>query len=160
MHLSIFEPNKAVMNRAFTSLNTLQSFWNNAVTRSMMALVIMLVVGSMSGMAQNAALTEISGSIKSGNAKALSSHFDATVEVTILDTEGSYSRSQAELVVRNFFTKNEPRNFRIIHKGESGGNSKYAIGKLETSNGTFRTYIYVKNKEGKLMVQQLRFESE
>ena len=114
----------------------------------------------LAGFSQSAELGQIATAIQGGNAKTLSTHFDNSVEVTILDQEGTYSRSQAEVIVRNFFDKYGVKGFRIIHKGESGGNSKYAIGKLESNRGTFRTYIYVKKKGDQLLIQQLRFEEE
>jgi hypothetical protein len=119
-----------------------------------------LLVPSLSASAQGAELGQIATAIKAGNAKTLAGHFDSSLEVTILDQEGSYSSSQAEAVVKNFFSKNTPSDFQIIHKGDSGGNSRYAIGKLQTSNGTFRTYIYVKQKGQQMLIQQLRFERE
>ena len=123
-------------------------------------LSLMLLSVSFTTKAQSAELGQIASAIKAGNAKGLATFFDTSLEVTILTQEGSYSNSQAEAVVKNFFTKNVPSDFQIIHKGDSGGNSKYAIGKLQTSNGTFRTYIYVKQKGDKQLIQQLRFERE
>ncbi len=123
-------------------------------------LAISLLVFSTFSQAQTAELGQIAAAIKAGNAKALSAHFDNTLEITILTQEGSYSNSQAEGVIKNFFSKNVPSDFQIIHKGDSGGNSKYAIGKLQTANGTFRTYIYVKQKGSQMLIQQLRFERE
>jgi hypothetical protein len=125
-----------------------------------LTLVLTLFAAPFTGQAQQAELGQIAAAIKSGNAKALAEHFDANLEITILTQEGSYSSSQAEAVVKNFFAKNVPSDFQIIHKGDSGGNSKYAIGKLQTSNGTFRTYIYVKQKGTEQLIQQLRFERE
>ena len=125
-----------------------------------LTLVFALLAAPLTGQAQQAELGQIAAAIKAGNAKALAAHFDANLEITILTQEGSYSNSQAEAVVKNFFTKNVPSDFQIIHKGDSGGNSKYAIGKLQTSNGTFRTYIYVKQKGTEQLIQQLRFERE
>ena len=123
-------------------------------------LSLMLLSVSFTTKAQSAEFGQIASAIKAGNAKGLAAFFDTSLEVTILTQEGSYSNSQAEAVVKNFFTKNVPSDFQIIHKGDSGGNSKYAIGKLQTSNGTFRTYIYVKQKGDKQLIQQLRFERE
>ncbi len=109
---------------------------------------------------QAATLQSVAKAIQSGNARALAAYFDQSVDVTILNKEGSYSKAQAEGVIKDFFAKNRPSGFQIIHKGESGGNAKYAIGKLTTPNGTFRTYIYVKERGDGLLIQQLRFESD
>lgn len=101
--------------------------------------------------------SQIGDALKSGNATNLAKYFDGNVEVTILNTEAVYSKSQAEMVVKNFFTSNRPSNYKMVHNGDSGG-AKYQIGELSTSSGTYRTYVYAKNKNGTLLIQEIRFE--
>lgn len=96
--------------------------------------------------------------IKSGNSKELAKYFDANIELVILDKEDVYSRTQAELILKDFFSKHKPTNFSIIHRGGEG--AKYAIGNLYTSNGTFRVYILLKTKNEKLYIHSLRIEEE
>ena len=101
--------------------------------------------------------TEIINAIKTGNASGISKFFDNTVEITFPGKSNSYSKSQAELVLRDFFSKNPAKSFQIIHKSENE-DSQYCIGNLETTTGTFRTTIYLKQKGEKQVVQELRFE--
>lgn len=101
--------------------------------------------------------TEIINAIKTGNASEVSRFFDNTVEITLPGKSNSYSKSQAELVLRDFFSKNPTKNFQIIHKSENEG-SQYCIGNLETINGIFRTTIYLKQKGERQVLQELRFE--
>ncbi|MEO8567549.1 MAG: DUF4783 domain-containing protein [Ginsengibacter sp.] len=101
--------------------------------------------------------SEIINAIKSGNASEISKFFDNTVEITFPGKSNSYSKSQAELVLRDFFSKNPAKNFKIIHKSDNEG-SQYCIGNLETINGTFRTTIYLRQKGENQVIQELRFE--
>ncbi len=101
--------------------------------------------------------TEIINAIQSGNASEASKFFDNTVEITLPGKSNSYSKSQAELVLHDFFSNNQIKNFQVIHKSDNGG-SQYCIGNLNTSSGIFRTTIYMKQKGDKLVVQELRFE--
>ena len=81
--------------------------------------------------------------------------------MTILEQENVYSKAQAELVVKDFFEKNRPKTFTIIHKGSSPEKTQYAIGNLVTANGrTFRVSFYIKNTQGKNLLQELRIETE
>ncbi|MEZ5014005.1 MAG: DUF4783 domain-containing protein [Chitinophagales bacterium] len=106
-------------------------------------------------------LDKIATAIQSGDSKALSAYFDNTVEVKILNKEGAYSKSQAEAVVKDFFTKNPPKSFKVLHQGPSGGNNaQYAIGSLQTDKGKFRTYVYMKKVGEKFLIQELNFENE
>ena len=95
--------------------------------------------------------------IKNGDANQISRYFDKTVEITLPDKSNSYSKSQAELVLRDFFSTNIVKDFLIIHKGDNSG-SEYCIGTLETKNGSFRTTIFLKQKDNKQLLQELHFE--
>ncbi len=95
--------------------------------------------------------------IKSGNSAEVSKYFDNTVEITLPEKSNSYSKSQAELVLRDFFATHGVKDFEILHKSDTPG-SQYCIGNLQTNNGTFRTTIFMKQKGDKELVQELRFE--
>ncbi len=101
--------------------------------------------------------TEVVSAIKSGSAAEVSKFFDNTVEITLPGKSNSYSKSQAELVLHDFFASNHIKDFQIIHKSDNAG-SQYCIGNLNTSTGVFRTTIFMKQKGDKLVVQELRFE--
>jgi len=38
--------------------------------------------------------------------------------------------------------------------------SKYSIGTLETSSGSYRTYYYLKNNSGTFLIKELRIEKD
>jgi len=100
---------------------------------------------------------EVIKAIKSGDAAHVSAFFDNTVEITLPDKSNSYSKNQAELVLRDFFAANTVKDFEILHKSGTSG-SQYCIGNLKTSNGIFRTTIFMKQKGDKELLQELRFE--
>lgn len=101
--------------------------------------------------------TEILDAFKKGDAAEVAKFFDNSVEITLSEKSNSYSKSQAELVLREFFNSNTVKDFEIIHKSESVG-SQYCIGNLKTSNGQYRVTIYMKQKGNKQVVQEIRFE--
>ena len=101
--------------------------------------------------------TEVVKAIKSGNSAEVSKYFDNTVEITLPEKSNSYSKSQAELVLHDFFASNGVKDFEVLHKSDHPG-SQYCIGNLQTNNGTFRTTIFMKQKGDKELVQELRFE--
>jgi hypothetical protein len=101
-------------------------------------------------------LTNIINAMKSGNATEVAKYFDETVEITFADKSNSYSKQKAEQVLRDFFTENSVSGFDVIHQSKND-DSQYCIGNLITKNGTFRTMIYVKQKNQKQVIQELRF---
>jgi hypothetical protein len=104
---------------------------------------------------------EIYSAIKAGNAKVLAKYFDTNVELVILDKEGVYSKTQAELILRDFFSKNTPSNLIKRHEGKSGKEaSKYVICTLSTSKGQYRIYFVMKNNGSEFTIHQFRIEND
>lgn len=104
-------------------------------------------------------IDEVITAMKAGNAADIARFFDNTVEINMPDKSNSYSKSQAELVLKDFFNSNTVKTFEVIHKGENSG-SQYCIGTLITKGGSFRTTIFMKQKGDKQVLQGITFESK
>lgn len=107
--------------------------------------------------AQDTELDQISKIIRSGNAKDLVRKFSKSVELNLNGEEASYSRAQAEAVLKDFFDKLPPKEFKVNHKGSSKGGLPYAIGEYKNSAGTYRVWIRLKNEAGKNLVYEMSF---
>ncbi len=104
-------------------------------------------------------IEDIISALKAGNSSQIAKYFDNTVEITLPDKSNSYSRSQGEMILKDFFSNTQVKNFEVMHKGENAG-SQYCIGTLVTSTGSFRTTVFMKQKGDKQTVQEIRFESK
>jgi len=102
-------------------------------------------------------IDEVIAAMKTGNATEIAHFFDNTVEINTPDKTSSYSKSQAELVLKDFFSTNIIKGFTLDHKGENSG-SQYCIGTLVTKNGTFRTTVFMKLKGDRQVLQTITFE--
>lgn len=123
--------------------------------------VFLMITFAFHAEAQRDIYSDISDAVRSGDARSVSRFFGSTVDMTILRQEEVYSKAQAEQVLRDFFSKNPPRQFSLIHKGVSKEGAKYAIGTLVTTQGVqYRTYFFVKQMSGGEMIQELRFETQ
>jgi len=101
----------------------------------------------------------IADAIKKGNAKDLAVYFDSNIELTLIDKDGTYSKSQAEIILKDFFAKNPPNDFSINHNGASKDLSQFYIGSYKTSNKqNFRIYYLIKSVSGKMLIQQLQIQ--
>ena len=123
-------------------------------------LIFLILIFSLSVMSQEAAQAsgKIASAIKTGNAKELSAFFNANIELTVLETDGTYSKSQAEIILKDFFVKNPPQDFTINHNGASKDMSQYYIGSYKTKQQTFRIYFLLKPGTEKMLIQQLQIE--
>lgn len=95
--------------------------------------------------------------LRSGNAAKLASYFDNTVDLTLPSKTSSYSKTQAQVILKDFFDNNKVTGFKVIHQGESNG-SKYCIGTLSTTGGNYRTTFYLRSKTSGDALQEIRFE--
>ncbi|HOY31976.1 MAG TPA: DUF4783 domain-containing protein [Bacteroidales bacterium] len=104
--------------------------------------------------------TSIAAAIKDGDSKKLASYFNSSIDLTVPGTEGTYSKSQAEMIVKDFFTKFPPVTFKINQQGSSTEGSQFAVGILATKSGVFRTYFLIKKVNNLPLIHQLQFEEE
>lgn len=107
---------------------------------------------------QRSSIDEVIGALRSGNSTQVSSFFDDNVELTLPDKNDSYSKAQAQLIIKDFFTNNGVKGFELKHKGDSPG-GHFCIGTLQTNAGNFRTNVFMKIKNGKEYVKEIRFQS-
>jgi hypothetical protein len=117
-----------------------------------------ILAGLLCSFKPYAGIDEVIAAMKAGNSGQVAKYFDTNVEISMPDKSNSYSKSQAELILKDFFVSNPVKGFEIIHKGENAG-SQYCIGTLQTRNGTYRTTIFMKQKTDGQVLQELRFEN-
>ena len=120
--------------------------------------VLPVLIVFLSSFITNAGIDEVVAAMKAGNSMMVAKYFDNVVDISMPDKSNSYSKSQAEMVIKDFFISNPVKSFEIIHKGENAG-SQFCIGTLQTKNGTFRTTIFMKKKGDIQVLQELRFEN-
>ena len=94
---------------------------------------------------------------KAGNSKELGKYLNASIELAILENGDVYSKTQAEILLKDFFQKHNPTNFIVLHEGGKEG-SRYAIGTLSTNKGDFRVTFLLKTQDGNSVIHQLRIE--
>jgi hypothetical protein len=99
--------------------------------------------------------------LKAGNSKDLSRFFNDMVDVTFDGERGSYSKVQAEFVLKDFFRRNSPVDFEYIHQGSSKDGLKYAIGRYTSQDHSFRVVVYIKQAKGNgYLVDLIDFSKE
>ncbi len=103
-------------------------------------------------------LQEVVQYIRGGNVTGMAKYLDKFVVITINNNQASYSSSQAEIVLKDFFNKNVVKSFEVAQGGNSGTTAQYAIGDLQTSSGLYQLYVVIKMHNNIFMIRELRFE--
>ena len=105
-----------------------------------------------------AGLDEVINALKTGNAQEFSKYIDDNIEISLPDKSDNYSRAQAVMVLKDFFNNNGVSGFEVQFKGENGG-SQFCVGRLNTKSGNYRTTVFMKTKQGRQLVKEIRFQA-
>lgn len=126
--------------------------------KSVFVLFVMLWLSTIPSISFGQISNQIVSGLKAGDAKMVASHFNENIELVVIDKELVCSQAQGEQILKDFFTRNKPTDFKITHQGSD--DSPYAIGKMQTVNGNFRIYITLKSKGGKSQIVLLRIDKD
>jgi len=121
---------------------------------------LLLLVGFLrteSANAQTEVPGEIKAAIRTGSSRDLARFFNNTVEIGLDGEKSSYSKTQAEFVLKNFFTKNTPAGFEFDHQGSSAQGQRYAIGTYNSKTGPYRVFVVVKQANGSYLIDTIDF---
>ena len=100
----------------------------------------------------------VESAFKSGNAKDLVSIGKEKILINVDGTEGVYSKSQATLVLKKFFTKYPVKSFSYIHKGGGSSEGSFAIGTYTSGSSEFRVTVHFKKIKGNFKIESLAIE--
>jgi len=100
----------------------------------------------------------VNAAIQRGNAKILANYFNTTIQLFVPGKNGTFGKSQAEFIMKDFFSQYPPSSFTINNQGSSSSTSSYYIGTYVSGKKSFRTYYTIKKISGKEVIHVLKFE--
>jgi len=109
---------------------------------------------------ENNIIDNVVKAIKTMDADKLASYFCTTVDLEAGESDGSYSKTQAEIIFRKFFKDYPLTSFSLNHQGSSNDGSQYFIGTYKTTTSDYRVYVLMKSVEGQMRIQQIQFEED
>ena len=110
--------------------------------------------------AQSEVINNVRAALKAGSSKEIVKSFNTMVELNFEGEKSNYSKSQSELVLKEFFKKYPPTDFQYIHQGASKQGLTYVIGKYTFENGSFRVWILIKKFQDNYRVDSIDFSRE
>ncbi len=124
------------------------------------AITVIFILVSQLLWAQAEIFTPIRDAIKAGSAKEAVKSFNQSVDINLEGEIKTYSKTQSEFVLRDFFKKHSPSDFTIVHTGSSKGGLQYAIGNMKSNNDTYNVLIRVKQAGNDYLVHEISFVKE
>ncbi len=101
-------------------------------------------------------IDEVVSAIRAGNSTELSKYFDNRVDIALPDKSDTYSKAQAEMIIRDFFNSKGVTGFELKHRGENGG-AQFCVGILKTRNADYRTHLFMRQRGDRQLLQEIRF---
>lgn len=122
----------------------------------------MIIFSSSSALAIEPAgiVEDIASAIRAGNSRDLAKYFGPTVEIILPGSDGTFSKAQAEMIMKAFFAKSEPVSFVVNQNRNSAGGSQFIIGTYKSKSEKLNVYILLKPASNQLMIQQMHFEAD
>lgn len=123
-------------------------------------LFIVTLLSSTTFYTSNNILNDIGNLIIDKDAVQLCKLISENIDLTIVDVEQTYSKSQAEQVLKGFFKNHKMKDFKVLHSGSNNKTLEFAIARLVTENTSFRAFILVDKTGESDQLIELRFEEE
>ena len=124
------------------------------------AFIVIFILAWQFTFAQADIFAPIRDAIKAGSAKEAVKSFNQSLDINLEGEIKTYSKTQSEFVLRDFFKKHPPTDFTIVHTGASKGGLQYAIGNMKSNNETYNVLIRVKQSGNSYLVHEISFVKE
>lgn len=120
-------------------------------------LTFLVLLSSVTSAYAGNCIDAVSRAFEKGNVSEIAGLFEGNVSLSLPGAQANYSKAQAEMILHDFFKKNDIRQLHIHRKGDN----KYAsfiIGQVVTSKGAYKLYISVKTNDQNCVVKEIRVE--
>jgi hypothetical protein len=133
---------------------------SNILKKSVLLVKFTLLLFTVHAQSSVSPLEDMVNAIKNNRVSDMVKYFDSYVPITINYTQSMYSHNQAEIVLKDFFDKNVPKNFNVLENGAPDNTSKFLIGNFDSQTETYNVYILMKLKNNVYLVQELRLNKQ
>jgi hypothetical protein len=107
-----------------------------------------------------AVFSPIETAIKAGNSAELSKYLNQSVDITIDANQSTFDLKTAENLLNDFFKRNPPTDFDIVHTGSSKSGLKFAIGRYTSGNTHYSVLIRIKETGTTRLIHEISFVKE
>ncbi len=126
--------------------------------KKLVVIGVLLLAGWQSG-AQNI-FAPMKDAVKAGNSKELVKYFNTSIDLNLEGEVNTYSKAQAEFVIRDFFKKHSPTDFTIVHTGSSKAGLQFAIGKYLSGTDSYDVLMRVREVDKNYLIHEMSFTKE
>lgn len=108
--------------------------------------------------ASEAPYSAIERAFSANNSESIVAFGKDRMVLNIAGKESVYSHSQAQLILKDFFSKKPCSDFRFIFKGKETGDGCFAIGTFESKTEEFRVTIHFVKIDTEFKIERIIIE--
>lgn len=127
---------------------------SNLKTMKNIIFPILLILFSSTAFSQDTTFDIISKTFLKKDSQGLGNQMANTLDLSIGNDDGTFGKQQAIVLLKDFFTKNDIKTFKIKHQGASNERTHYAVCDIKTDHKQWSVYILL-NKESKIIQLQI-----
>lgn len=122
-----------------------------------LVLSVFLIWNSIEPVEEKRSIESIVSALNQGSSSDLSQYFDSSITLNINGQQGSYSKNQAEVVLRGFFKKNPPQSFSVVYRSENNASLSSYVGEYQSIESSYKVFIKISFHEEQLKLYSLEF---
>ena len=103
-------------------------------------------------------LEDLISSLEIRNSKEISNYFDSNSEIIINEKVSKGNKFQLTKTLDNFFTENNLREFKIIHKGDTQNNIIYMLAEYSSNDDIYKVFLTLLKAERKYIIQKFKID--
>jgi len=153
---------KPGISRAF-SFGPLHSlcFWHNIRNKKAMmppvfSAIVILVSSLFARPADDASkMVEL---FKKADSESIAASFSPSLQLTTPGKQGVYSKSQAKMILSEFFSANKPSAAKVTQQGKSENGAHFLVISLSTSTQEFKTTLFYRGSGAGMRIHELKIE--
>lgn len=104
----------------------------------------------------SAEVDKITEYFKKGDAENVASYFSSSIQLTTPGKDGVYSKSQAKIILKQFFDNHTPSNASVVSEGKNENGAHFAVINLVTNKGNFKVDLFLRKSGNTLKIQELK----
>jgi len=104
--------------------------------------------------------SEITDAFRKGNSAEIGKYFNEMVDLNIQEIKGSYSKTQASRIIKDFLISTPVNNVTVSKEGNYPDGSKYTMGTLSAGGKKFSLYFLLRKNNGEYRIFQLQIQPE
>ena len=103
-------------------------------------------------------LEDLITSLEIRSSEEISNYFDSDSEIIINEKVSKGNKFQLTKTLDNFFTENNLREFKIIHKGDTQNNIIYMLAEYSSSDDIYKVFLTLLKAEKKYVIQKFKID--